>query len=455
MTTFQAAGVRWSLAPGETVALWRDRLTRAVARIESGEARNEKSGRRKELYRVALTGDAPDHLVKVNRYPRWAGWRRRLAGSKAARELERAQRVAALGIPTPVPSAAGERVARGRLVACYLVVPIVPGAVDLREVWRAGPARATRIDLARRLGGLVRDIHAAGIDQDDLAPNNFLVTADGELQMIDFERARLGAEVSIAARNRALAKLDRELAGARLGDRARFVRAYVGTPTEDWKRLWRALEREAGALAARDVERLVRVTGQPGRRFRALRHDGWRGSGRAELDPGALGAALDALLASDPVRAGDAFSVRAAGDWWAIDRPVDARAARVELATAEMLARRALLAPRPLARLSRGRRSLSIFQGSPPGAGTPPASPAAALASVTVLLDRLLALGSLHDLELEDLGLDARPAAGCARPAATSGLQLRVVCRFVADGGVQADRHVRARASARRLLGLD
>ena len=85
----------------------------------------------------------------------------------------------------------------------------------------------------------VHAAHEAGIDQDDLAPNNFLLTPDGGLQMIDFERARLGSQVAADARARALAKLDRELAGASLADRGRFLRGYCRGERAEWRRLWR------------------------------------------------------------------------------------------------------------------------------------------------------------------------------------------------------------------------
>ena len=107
----------------------------ALDALHSGAARNLKTGRRKQLYPLDLRGrGAPDHLLKVNDYGRAAGLRRALRGSKARHELQMAEQVAARGIPTVVPLAAGERRSGGLLRTCYLLMPI------LEDV--AGPAPA-------------------------------------------------------------------------------------------------------------------------------------------------------------------------------------------------------------------------------------------------------------------------------------------------------------------------
>ncbi|MGI9430901.1 MAG: lipopolysaccharide kinase InaA family protein [Myxococcota bacterium] len=444
------SALRWKLAPDLDEVVWKTRLARSVELIEGGRVRNEKTGRRKELYRLHLgtphDGGEPDHLVKVNRYSWRDGWRRRWAGSKARRELERACQVASLGIATPVPLAAAERHGHGRLLACYLIVPIVEGARDLRQIWNEGLPRDARSALAERFGAFVRAAHEAGIDQDDLAPNNFLLTPSGDLRMIDFERARLGALVSPGARDRALAKLHRELARASLADRARFLSGYAGGDRKAWRTLWRRLEQESLALAARDARRLVRVTSRPGRRFRTVEHAGWRGSRRAEFEPAELGKALDSILRAPPSPARGAVSYRNTGDWWAVDHAIAGREARRTLAIAELLWRRGGLGPRPLAQLSRGPRTLTIFSGGLPARSSSLPNPAARLPSLTVQLDRLLALGRLEGLEIEDFGF------GPAKDEAA--VQLLAACRLHADGTSAAGRHERARAEARRLLGL-
>src|SRR5690606_14066804 len=133
-----------------------------------------KAGRRKALVALALAGPAPDHLLKVVRH-RERSLARRLGAGDAALELARAAACAARGIPTPLPIAAGAVRRRGLLEATLLLVPIVPGAVDGARLWDGGRLpRARRRAAAAALGALARALHDAGVDQDDLAPNNFL-----------------------------------------------------------------------------------------------------------------------------------------------------------------------------------------------------------------------------------------------------------------------------------------
>jgi hypothetical protein len=129
-----------------------------------------------------------------------------------------------------VPLAAGERRRAGRLVECFLLVALLPGARDLRRVWSdpALPARARR-GLARALGVLVQQAHAAGLDQDDLVPNNVLVCDETQgVCLIDFERARLRRRTALRARRCSLAKLARAATGVPASQRLRFLCAYAG-----------------------------------------------------------------------------------------------------------------------------------------------------------------------------------------------------------------------------------
>ena len=179
-------------------------LAASLEAVASGAARNRKRGRRKELYLLApAPGAEPSHLLKVNHYEAGAGLRRRLFGSKARRELRLAERAAKRGIATPLPLAAGERREGKRVAACYLLVPFVAGARDLRHVLAERLAAGERRALARAFGAFVRRVHDAGIDQDDLQPNNFLLGPRGaeDLYLIDFERLTIRRR--IAPRTRA------------------------------------------------------------------------------------------------------------------------------------------------------------------------------------------------------------------------------------------------------------
>lgn len=337
---------------------------------------------------MALEGPRPDHLVKVNDYGGLPWWRR-LFRSKARRDLERAGAIAASGIATPCPVVVGE-LRRGPLLArCYEVVPWLADAIDLRRAREAGiGAPAERRARAAGLGTLVRRMHEAGVDQRDLAPNNFLWRAGAEpsLLAIDFERARVGAPVSARVRVAALAKLDRHCAGASASERMRFLRAYCDGERSAARRLWRDVERAAAALLRRDAARWRRTATRRGRRFEpidlAIGATRWRGWTRHGAAPDRLRADLDA--------GGPALHLRP------IEPPTRAAAARI-WGLALALHQRAAM-PEPIAALHGPGRAWLVL-----ASGAAPLAPAADRAALVVLLDRLLAWGGVA----ERLGSDA------------------------------------------------
>ena len=112
----EVGGARWWLAPGSDPDATGALLARALDALARGAA-PVRRGRRKALYRLALAGPQPDHLLKVNDYAGAVSLARRLRASKARRELARAEGVARRGVPTPLPRAAGE-VRRCRVRSC-------------------------------------------------------------------------------------------------------------------------------------------------------------------------------------------------------------------------------------------------------------------------------------------------------------------------------------------------
>jgi hypothetical protein len=405
---FELAGIRWWPGRAAEPTVLRSLLEAALAAVASG-ARNQKTGRRKALYLLALgPGPEPSHLLKVNEYPRGAGLRRRLLGSKARRELRLAEEIAARGIPTPLPLAAGERREGLRVASCFLLVPFLRGAEDLRRV--AGRPAERRL-LGPAFGRFARRVHAAGVEQDDFQPNNFLRGPGGaeDLWLIDCERVRLRAALPASECARELAKLERELPAASLAERARFLRAYAGGGRGAWHALWREIEAEMRRLAGRDAARLRRAAGRAGRRFARIESAGWRGVRAATADASALAADLPAL--SDPGAAGAEPSLAGARAHYALRFAGSAREAEAAFATAVLLARRGL-GPPPAAQLQRGTRALLVFAGALPTrlAELPPEARRARRAALSLLLERLAQLGRLGAVRADLFGL-APPGA--------------------------------------------
>jgi tRNA A-37 threonylcarbamoyl transferase component Bud32 len=394
----EIGGVSWWLGRGVDRDTASGLLAAALDALHSGAAPNLKTGRRKQLYPLDLGGGgSPDHLLKVNDYRGGASLRRAVRGSKARHELEMAERVAARGIPTPAPLAAGEQRSGGLLRTCYLLMPILPGVMDLRRVWwEEQQPPGARHALAVAFGALSRQIHDAGVFQDDFAPNNFLVQRgpSPRLLMIDFERAELRPQSDEAARCFMLAKIDREFAGAPAGDRMRFLCAYSRGDRAEARRWWRKVEDFAPRLAHRDFARLKRNATRPGRRFRRISHDAWRGYARIDSDEAALIGALPKTREPGvPVR------VDAAGDLWRVHYSGLRRSeARRIWVTANFLWARGGLCPRPLGAWCRGDRAVLLLERGDdvqPLDRCPDRSKG--LAAVRVLLDRILAMAEIRE----------------------------------------------------------
>lgn len=383
MTAEQAAHwlaqARWRAGPGVD----RERLGALLAAAQAALARApapRKAGRRKALFALALAGDAPDHLLKVERHAS-RSLARRLGRGAALSELARARACAARGVPTPLPLAAGTVRRHGLVEATLLLLPIVPGAVDGTQLWDGGRLpRARRRALARALGTLVRTLHDAGVDQDDLAPNNFLWREDREprLLVIDFERVRVGRALPAARRALVLARLDRHLAGASASDRMRVLRAYGGDERRSW---WRAVAAAHGTLARRDHAHLLRTGTRASRRFALVAAPGVTGWCRRGAP---LAEALAAL--ADGGRDTERIRLVALG-------PLARRARARAWAAALVLAQRGA-APPPVALLRRDDGACFLAAEREPGArALAEVEPVQARAALVGLLDRLLAFG--------------------------------------------------------------
>jgi tRNA A-37 threonylcarbamoyl transferase component Bud32 len=415
-------GVRWWLGPGVDREAAGRLLRAATERLRSGAAVNLKTGRRKQLYPLDLRGGGtPDHLLKVNDYGLAAGLRRVFRTSKARHELRMTAQVAARGIPTVAPLAAGERRSGVRLRSCYLLIPILEDAVDLRRIWLEEELPpAERQSLVSAFGALTRRIHDAGVFQDDFAPNNFLVQRGliPELFMIDFERAQLRRENGAAARRFMLAKIDRELAGAPVGDRMRFLHAYCAGERSEARRWWRAVEDFAPELARRDFARLMRKTTRFGRRYRRLAHGDWQGYARVDADPAS---SLEALP-EERLPEGVVCVEPCDGRWRTRYGGVHRSEARRIWATANFLWARGGLCPRPLGAWQRGDQTVLLLERRP-GARSLDHWPDSrqALRAIRVLLDRVLALAEIRGPLLpEGLVIESRdalaPRASLAAP---------------------------------------
>lgn len=153
-------------------------------------------------------------------------------GNRAFDELRAAERARAGGVRTPLVIAAIERPARMAGYRAWLATELVPGGRDL-AAWLA-----EETDDAKRaavIGEGARQIalmHAAGVAHPDLNLRNLLVAGDGEVWLLDFDKAAGSATpVSAARRERDLRRLARS--ARKLGARVDWP-AFTAGYGDDW-----------------------------------------------------------------------------------------------------------------------------------------------------------------------------------------------------------------------------
>jgi Lipopolysaccharide kinase (Kdo/WaaP) family len=213
-----------------------------VARAIEAHRRNAQRGREacehwgpaSSVSRIALRGDGGvlDLAVKWN-HPRGlraavAEW---LLGSRAARAVEGAERLAGLGVPHPEAVAIAERRAPGRVLESFLLTRFLVGSTPLPALMPtllAVPKR--RRALAFEIGRVVGSLHAAGLDHGDLKHSNLLVTADDRIALLDLDSLVPPRRPTWRRRVRALGQLEAYATDLYPNlprtDRARVLRAY-------------------------------------------------------------------------------------------------------------------------------------------------------------------------------------------------------------------------------------
>jgi tRNA A-37 threonylcarbamoyl transferase component Bud32 len=163
----------------------------------------------------------------------------------------------------------------------------VEGALDLglalAEMGERDTPVRTRTRILSAAGALVRELHDAGFFHADLTPNNLLVSRpalegdEPHLWVLDLDRSDVRAELDGGERRRNLRRLFRHVAKLRnagrlrfsITDVRRFLRGYAA-PGDDWKDLWRRVQREHGrtrrahALAGKLERRLGGGLGRDG-----------------------------------------------------------------------------------------------------------------------------------------------------------------------------------------------
>jgi tRNA A-37 threonylcarbamoyl transferase component Bud32 len=180
-----------------------------------------------------------------------------LEGFQALFESHRLRRAYAGGhalwvreVPSPQVVALREQRRFGLVREAYLVTELVPDALPLdrflkEHYWqkpaRPGEEARRKHLLARKVGGLVRALHDAGLYPHDLSPQNLLVTPEAAethsreplagLRLIDLDHLYLWQPLSRRGKTKNLVQMGNLCEGhISTTDRLRAFRAYRGAP---------------------------------------------------------------------------------------------------------------------------------------------------------------------------------------------------------------------------------
>jgi hypothetical protein len=253
-----ARRLRWWVH-GEETPLLRELMADPDRVLASARSVAREQGGRKRFYRVQEPGAGRALFVKVFNLDSPAA-RLRYFGRRSKARLEQAVAtgIRERGFDAALPAAIGEERRAGLLLRSIAAIPELP-AIDLRSWFlERDPTPAQRRALLEDFARFNRALHDAGIDQDDTAPNNFLMHADGRFALIDFERCALRARPLPEPRRwRLLAKIFRHQIGVSAAEKLRFLRAYVGPETgaAGRRRAWLAIRSELARLRRHDARR--------------------------------------------------------------------------------------------------------------------------------------------------------------------------------------------------------
>ena len=236
--TFEAGGLVWTAESAAADVLRRGVAERLDDLATSERATVLKHNLVRTVLRVSLPPppDGPGSVI-VKRYAvrgatDWLKYCFR--ASRAAAEWRAGRALAAAGVPTAVPLAMGER-RRFVLRDAALVVPEVPGALDLRDFvgrhFGSGTdGAAGRAALFAALARIVRRMHDAGFVHRDLHAANVLVSgpaAAPSLHVIDLHSVRRHTASARRARRFDLLKLLHSLLScSTAAERRRLLEVY-------------------------------------------------------------------------------------------------------------------------------------------------------------------------------------------------------------------------------------
>ena len=216
------------------------------------------------------------YFAKMHEGVGWGEILKNLASFKAPvtgsrHEYAACQHLAERGIPAPRVAAFGRRGSNPARERSFVVCDAMEGYASLEDVtdgWQAAPPRpALRRALIFALADLTRALHAGGLNHRDyylchvLADTRALARGEARVAVIDLHRAQVRSRTPRrwVLRDLAALRFSTLHLGLSRADRCRFVARYTGLPLREAlggdPRLWRRVDRRAGRLLKKAVER--------------------------------------------------------------------------------------------------------------------------------------------------------------------------------------------------------
>lgn len=140
---------------------------------------------------------------------RWLG-NLHLGNARPLREIRAVQASERAGIPVPEIVAAKATRAFGPFYRLVIVMREIPGAANLLHAAPALSATEKRRTIDR-LADILRRMHQAGIYHTDLTVHNIVLDDEGEVHVIDFDKAHLVESMDRGRETKMLSRLNRSV----------------------------------------------------------------------------------------------------------------------------------------------------------------------------------------------------------------------------------------------------
>ncbi len=248
-------------------------------------------------FKIPQVDNEQAYLVKIYKYPHlFQRIKNLLKHTKTFREFNTTYITGSRGLSVEVPVAHGEE-KRLFITKSYIIIKKIKDSCTLREYFESNVSLEERRKVLRKFGKLAKEIHDAGIKQDDFSLDNFLVYKDSEgkekIILIDFERVSVQAGcLNEKPCTWCLAKLNRAKNYFSNADRLRFLMSYTNGDYKHCKRLAQQIESTTIRIQKKDAKKFYVQSIRENRKFGLFKNSRFYGLYKKKYQPETLLAIL-------------------------------------------------------------------------------------------------------------------------------------------------------------------